>query len=148
MRVRRSARVFLLSPAGEVLLIRFAVPQPDGEFVFWVTPGGEIEDGETEMEAARRELREELGLDLELHGPVLEESNEFVHQGEWRANTDYFFTVVCSREAPVLMGYTSDEIAIMKEIRWWSVDELEETAEKIFPASLSAWIRDHFGRSL
>jgi 8-oxo-dGTP diphosphatase len=146
--VRRSARVFLFAPAGEVLLIRFAVPQEDGEFVFWVTPGGEIEEGETEIAAARRELKEELGLDLELQGPVLEESNEFVHQGEWRANRDYFFTATCGREAPVLMGYTADEIAIMTEIRWWSVEELEGTEEKIFPASLPSWIRDHFGRSL
>ncbi len=145
MRPRRSARVLLFAPTGEVLLIRFAVPQPDGEFVFWVTPGGEIEEGETELHAARRELREELGLDLALRGPVFEDSNQFVHLGEWRANTDFFFTAHCDPDAPVLIGFTADEIAIMKEIRWWSAGELEITNERIYPASLPQLIRDHFG---
>jgi len=43
------------------------------------------------------------------------------------------------------IGFTADEIAIMKEIRWWSAGELEITNEKIYPASLPQLIRDHFG---
>jgi 8-oxo-dGTP diphosphatase len=132
----------LFDPGGDVLLIRFVVSGVDGDFVFWITPGGEIEAGETELQAARREIREELGLELEVEGPIYEEENCFVHQGEMRANKDYFFRAFCSREAPVLKGFTADEIAVMKEIRWWSAAEIKASGERIFPADLAARVRE------
>jgi ADP-ribose pyrophosphatase YjhB (NUDIX family) len=51
----------LFDERGEVLLVRFVVPRAEGEFVFWALPGGEIETGEREAEAAVREVKEELG---------------------------------------------------------------------------------------
>ena len=79
MRARRTARVMVFDPAGRVLLIRCVVQRADGELVFWLTPGGEIEAGETPLEAARRELREELGLEVNVVGPVYEEATQFEH---------------------------------------------------------------------
>jgi 8-oxo-dGTP diphosphatase len=131
----------VFDPAGEVLLIRYVVPREDGEFVFWITPGGEIEQGETEIAAARREVLEELGLTVEVEGPMYEEENEFAHQGEMRANRDFFFRAFCAREAPVLTGFTADEIAVMREIRWWSAEEIESSEDRIFPADLAAKVR-------
>ena len=72
-RLRRSARVFLFDPTGDVLLIRFVAQREDGPFVFWVTPGGEVEPNEDDRAAAERELFEELGLRVPLVGPVHEE---------------------------------------------------------------------------
>ena len=72
-----------------------------------------------------RELREELGLEVEVVGPVYTEANQFEHQGEMRDNLDYVFTARCAAEAPVLRGVTADEIEIMKEIRWWAAEEME-----------------------
>ncbi len=141
MRKRRTARVLLFSPEGAVLLIRFVVPRPDGPFEFWIAPGGEIEPGETEAEAARREVREELGLDLAVEGPIRVDSNQFLHQGEMRDNTDFYFRAQCPQDAPRLIGLTEAEIAIMQEIRWWTQPELAATAETIFPHDLSDWLR-------
>src|ERR1700691_1900390 len=50
---RRTARVLVFDAAGRVLLIRCAMVLTSGDdFVFWVTPGGEIEPGEAARPAA------------------------------------------------------------------------------------------------
>lgn len=138
----------VFDPAGRALLIRCVVMRANGEFAFWLTPGGEIEVGETPAEAAVRELREELGLEVEVVGPVYTEATQFEHQGEMRDNVDFVFTTRCAVEAPVLRGITPEEIAIMKEIRWWSAEEIvlatAGQGERIFPADLAARIREYF----
>jgi 8-oxo-dGTP pyrophosphatase MutT (NUDIX family) len=136
-RLRRSARIFLFDECGDILLIRFVAQREDGPFVFWVTPGGEVEPGEDDRAAAIRELQEELGLTLTLIGPVHQESGGmYTHLGETVRNFDVFFAARCKRDQPRLAGVTADEIALMQEARWWTVAELAVTAERIFPADL------------
>jgi 8-oxo-dGTP diphosphatase len=135
----------LFDETGSILLIRFVVPQVDGEFVFWALPGGEIEVGESAVEAARREVKEELGLELIVTGPVYCDSNQFLHQVEMQDNVDFLFKAKCVRDAPQLMGVTADEKEIMKEIRWWSEREIEASQERIFPANLPERMREQSG---
>ena len=54
------ARVVIVSPRGRVVLIR---RERAGER-YWSFPGGGVRDGETPREAARREVHEELGLQV------------------------------------------------------------------------------------
>ena len=136
----------LFDEGGAILLIRFVVLREGGEFVFWALPGGEIEDGETEAEAAAREVREELGLELTVAEPVYCDSNQFFHQGEMQDNVDFLFRAECGREAPRLIGFTADEMEIMKEVRWWSEAEVEASKERIFPEGLAERIREQSGR--
>lgn len=147
-RLRRSSRVLLFDRAtGDTLLIRFEAEVEGRPFVFWATPGGEIEVGEEERVAAARELAEELGIAPELVGPVHTESGgTYIHLGETVRNEDVFFAAMCDREEPRLAGVTADEIALMREARWWGRAELEVTEERIFPEALGqvtaeAWIR-------
>jgi ADP-ribose pyrophosphatase YjhB (NUDIX family) len=135
----------LFDHSGAILLVRFVVMRPDGEFVFWALPGGEIEDGENEAKAAAREVREELGLELVVTGPVYCDSNQFFHQGEMQDNVDFLFWAECGREEPRLVGFTTDEREIMKEIRWWSAAEVEASEERIFPEGLAARMREQSG---
>jgi len=53
---------------GNVLLAQ----RPPGDRLAgkWEFPGGKIEPGETDAEALRRELREELGIETEIGDPV------------------------------------------------------------------------------
>ena len=137
----------LFDESGAILLIRFVVMRPDGEFVFWALPGGEIEDGETEIKAAVREVREELGLELTVMGPVYCDRNQFWHQGEMQDNVDFLFRAECGREEPRLIGFTTDEKEIMKEVRWWSAAEVETSKERIFPEGLAGRMREQSGRA-
>ena len=142
--------MLVFDPAGRVLLIRCEVVRRDGKlFVFWLTPGGEIEPGEEPNDAARRELAEELGLEVEVSGPVYMEQNQFEHMGEMRSNTDFYFVARCAAEAPQMQGVTADEIALMQEIRWWTAEEVEAAfgrRENVFPVDLARRVRE-FGAS-
>jgi len=136
----------LFDEGGAILLIRFVVMRPDGEFVFWALPGGEIEPGESEIEAAAREVKEELGLELTVTGPVYCDSNQFWHQGEMQDNVDFIFRAECGREEPRLIGFTTDEKEIMKELRWWSAAEVAASEERIFPEGLAGRMMEQSGR--
>jgi ADP-ribose pyrophosphatase YjhB (NUDIX family) len=148
VRKRRTARVMLFDEHGAILLVRFVVPRVEGEFVFWALPGGEIEAGETEAEAAVREVREEVGLEVRVEGPVYRDSNQFLHQREMQDNVDFLFRADCRREEPRLIGVTADEREIMKEIRWWSEAEIEASRERIFPENLAERIREMAARRM
>jgi 8-oxo-dGTP diphosphatase len=58
---RPNAASVALVDGSRVLLIQRARPPYEG---IWTLPGGRIEDGETAEEAAAREVKEELGLDV------------------------------------------------------------------------------------
>ncbi|HEX8003864.1 MAG TPA: NUDIX hydrolase [Mycobacteriales bacterium] len=59
----RCAGAVVSDGAGRVLLVRRANEPSRG---LWSIPGGRVEDGETARECARREVREETGLDVEV----------------------------------------------------------------------------------
>jgi 8-oxo-dGTP diphosphatase len=65
MKHRISAGV-LVSQGERILLVRHVLP---GKYDFWVAPGGGVEGREDLRDAARREAREECGLEVE-PGPL------------------------------------------------------------------------------
>jgi 8-oxo-dGTP diphosphatase len=138
---RRSARVILLNAAQDVLLIRFVVERQHQPFVFWATPGGSVEDGETDLDAARRELAEELALNVVLAGPVHTVASRFEHEGKLVDKIDVFFLGRLEHQGVALHFATQAERAAMKEIRWWTIAELERSSETIFPQDLAHLLR-------
>jgi len=137
---RQAARAILMDGSGRVLLIHFAMPRGEGVYTVWATPGGGMEPGESAMAAVKREVLEELGLNPALHGPVHTAVGIFEYDGRMVENTDTFFLGRCDI-TPALKGATDNERAALLALRWWTPDEIENTAEDIYPRDLAEVLR-------
>ncbi len=142
VRQRMAARVLLLDKENRVLLLRFEMGDPDLPSSFWATPGGEVERDETPRQTAARELWEELHLrKLDLQGPVHGEHVEWIEAATRVLSEDIFFLARCSHGEPVLGGVSEVERRILREMRWWTIEEIGMTAERVYPAGLAPLLR-------
>ena len=143
MRERRSARVLLLDGADRVLLLRFIIPRSDGLYEFWAAPGGAVEAGETDAEAAARELQEEVGLSVAPLGePVHTALGEFEFEGHWNISTDVFFTARWNGMEPRLGGQSAGERTVLQEWQWWSAAEIEASDADIYPKGIARLLEE------
>ncbi|PSK95436.1 NUDIX domain-containing protein [Murinocardiopsis flavida] len=83
---RERVRAVLVTPDGAVVLFRRTVP---GRDLYWTTPGGKVEDGETLLQALARELDEELRATADRF--VLLTAVDRVHGPDERLNRHYIF---------------------------------------------------------
>ncbi|MGY1754363.1 NUDIX hydrolase [Blastococcus sp. SYSU D01042] len=142
--VRPSARVVVLDPTGRVLLLGARLTGPDvppAGVLFWYTPGGGVEAGESLRTAAVRELAEEIGLDVDpaaLEGPVW--LRRFV--GPFGPllidNRETYFVLRGVVHEVDARGRTELELLGDEPHRWWSVDEIAASAEEFAPRELAA----------
>ena len=132
----------LLDPDGHVLLQRFR--RDDGVDI-WITPGGAIEAGETALDAARRELLEETGVEgAELLGPIWTRRHVFEWAGNHLDQREQFFVARVESRVDPAPTLAPDAIAAegIEESRWWSVAELEADPVLRAPRQLAQLIRD------
>lgn len=132
---RPAARILLVDGEGRVLLFRFT--PYDGRPAFWCTPGGKLDAGETYEEAARRELREEVGLDMDCGPQVAQRWCDFltIEGVEVRADERYFRVDVDGCEVDA-SGHTELEQRVMGEWRWFSPADLAALDEPYYPEDL------------
>jgi 8-oxo-dGTP diphosphatase len=100
----------------EVLLVRRGQEPSRGK---WSIPGGVLELGETIGEAARREVREECGLEIEV-GPVVEIRDAIFRDDAGRIQFHYVLIDIVAR-------YVGGELTIgsdAQEARWVGKSEL------------------------
>lgn len=129
LKLRRKVRAVVTNPDGNVLLIRPHGYSRDE----WALPGGGVEPGESPLEAIRRELAEELGVECE-DAEQLPVTNRFIYPQEHKEKRSLdhdgqdavmFFVRI---KADCALSLQAEEIA---DARWFSLDE----ARSAFPVS-------------
>lgn len=101
---------------GKVLLIRRGKPPRPGQ---WSLPGGGQELGESYIEAAIREVREETGLAIEVLG-LIDVVDSITRDESGRVRFHYLLADVVAR--PV--GGTLQAGGDASEARWFSIGEV------------------------
>ena len=144
MKARTAARVVLLNPAGEVLLLHVKDMHDDSRH-WWITCGGGAELGETAVQTAARELSEEAGIECDpadLLGPLASRSfvMEFKHHSTIQHET--YYGMQCDEDFDFDEAIWTDiEKASIVEGRWWLLSELSSTTDVIYPPQLPTLVQ-------
>lgn len=132
---RLASRVVLIDERNRVLFCRGV--DPSTGVVFWVMPGGGLDDGETFEDAARREVYEETGL-LVTPGPCVWHRR---HQLVWSGrDVDQFekFFVASTGQVSEIHGEKPD--GYVTECRWWSLEEIIASEEDFVPRRVAEFL--------
>ena len=145
MNIRITARVVVINDENKILLLKIK----DGANHCWLTPGGKMEEGETALETAKRELFEETGI----------QSADFMESHAW-----YCEHVITINKVPTLLkehiflayvktsdvhfenllDYERDEIM---NYWWWNISEFIEKKEAMHPQNLALDIQTFLERN-
>jgi ADP-ribose pyrophosphatase YjhB (NUDIX family) len=106
----------LIVEGNRVLLAERAVEPFKGD---WDVPGGFLEAGEDPKEGARREVREETGLEVEVEGPfaVLVDRYPYGTELDYTLNLYYLAHIIAGTPRP------ADDVA---SLRWFPLDSPPE----------------------
>jgi 8-oxo-dGTP pyrophosphatase MutT (NUDIX family) len=140
MKRRLTVRVLLLDPKDRLLLMKGRLRGNPPDSGVWFTVGGGAEPGEDVAAAAAREIAEETGFtDVEI-GPVVWRREGLWPQpdGERPYFDEHYLVARCQGGEPDRTGWLAHERELIDDIRWWTLAELRETPEPVFPPGLAA----------
>lgn len=115
--------VVITNLGGDVLLLKHSYG-PD----VWGLPGGGLKSGEDPLEAARREVREELGIEL----PQIEAIGTIEEQLSGSPHTTHMFAATCDQRPK------PDRREIV-EARFFPSHSLPEPLGRITRARIDSW---------
>jgi ADP-ribose pyrophosphatase YjhB (NUDIX family) len=139
--LRPAARVVILDEADRVLLVRFEDAARGAHW--WAAPGGALKSGESHDQAITREIHEETGLSaIELVGPwIWTREHVFELKRQLYRQQERFFLARSAAFEAVFTQLEEEEKEFVRELRWWTAAELEETEEELSPRNLPNLLR-------
>ena len=139
IRVHLGARVLVIDAADRVLLF---TSEDDAGRSFWYPPGGGSDPGETAEDTAQRELREETGLrDVEFAAEIWQRRGVASWGGVTYDCHERWFLARVAECRIDTAGCTEQERRSIAGHRWWTVDELAATTDRLVPDNLAELVR-------
>ena len=130
-------RVVVLDKDNRILMVKQHHEDKD----IWMVPGGAIEEGESSMAAAIREMNEETGMEVEI-GRMIWHTEEVSDRGQRFVN----FFLGRLKGGHLHLGADpefDEEHQVLREVKFMSRAELQEV-EYLYPE----YLRDEFWRFL
>jgi len=138
---RDAVRLVVTDDLGRLLLLRTHDITDPALGEWWELPGGGIDAGETHLDAALRELREETGIEAaaaQVGPPAWRRTASFRYRHGRRLQRELVVRVALDRAAPALSnaGQLDYEREDYLGFRWWSVDEILTRTARFYPGRL------------
>ena len=138
---RDAVRLVLIDAHGSVLLLHTRDLSDRAFGSAWELPGGGIEQGESFLAAARREIKEETGLELDVDcvaRPAWRRDVLYRYRGETRLQHELIAIARLRSTAPPVstglrVGFESEDHF---EHRWWAPHDIAASDAVFFPRSL------------
>jgi 8-oxo-dGTP pyrophosphatase MutT (NUDIX family) len=139
---RAAVRLVVLDERGQILLFRTRSPTYPETGLWWELPGGGIDPGESYVDTAVRELREETGLVAgEVGPPTWTRTATFKIRAARRIQDEVVVTVRVAGIAPPIdveaqLDYERESYV---DHRWWRPADLPAT-ERYYPGRLAEFL--------
>jgi len=143
---RNVVRVVVLDASNRVLLLQTRDRGNPAFGTSWELPGGGMEPGETYIQAAIRELREETGIAVDsgrVGKPTWRRDVEYTYRGERRLQHELVAMIRLDEDAPEVEDTQRVDFESEDHFgyRWWAVDEIACSDQRFYPRQLPTLLR-------